>query len=188
MCICKYIEIGKIWNDSPQTRNREFLCGKELCEVELWLFILPTTLLFAFFTISMTFVMIRCSKLLHSVTLVMSWVLWVPLRLLRSNFTLQGGSSMWLTFLVWVKRGSGVKPRMLQGQTDGDRIGEIRAKHVSHLGLSSVSSALLKDPPLVGLETLGAGLSSGMDLGTSTLSFPLAPLKLKLCFFHHFQF
>lgn len=76
--------------------------------------------------------------------------------------------------------GSGVKEA---ARADGNRIGEIRVKHVSHLGLSSVSSALLKDPPLAGLETLGAVLSSGMELGPLTLSFPLGSFKIETASF-----
>lgn len=70
--------------------------------------------------------------------------------------------------------------------TGGDRIGEIRAKCVSHLGLSSVSSALLEDPPLAGLETLGAALSSGMDLGTLYPQFPLGAFKIETVFLPSF--
>lgn len=64
-------------------------------------------------------------------------------------------------------------------RADGNRIAEIRAKHVSHLGLSSVSSALLKDPPLAGLETFGAARSSGMELGTLDPQFPLGSFKIE---------
>lgn len=85
--------------------------GEELCGVELRLFILPTTVLFEFFTISIAFVMTKCSEVLHSVTLVMSCVLSVSLRGYNLIFHSKGGiSSTWLRFLVWVRQSQWVKP------------------------------------------------------------------------------
>lgn len=70
---------------------------------------------FEFFTISITFVVTECSRLLYSVIGVMSCLLLVPSRLLQSHFILQDGRKS-LTFLVWIRWSSGMKWWSVEGR------------------------------------------------------------------------